>query len=741
MATLAPPGRGDAIPPTTASPGAPPADADENGVVPFVPPSQSPVELTVGAIILGCLLGLVFAASSVYLALKVSLTVSASIPIAVLSITIFRAVSKAFGSESSILRNNIVQTTGSAGESIAAGVSFTLPALLLLGYNLPWTKVMAISLCGGLLGVLLMIPLRRSLIVKEHRMLKYPEGTACAEVLMVGEKRGVQAATVFQGFGLGALYKFANAGMRLWVEVPRKAFERIRPDGARELFGEIRAEVSPELTGVGFIIGPRIAGYLFAGGMLSYFVLIPAIKLFGASATAKILPYDTQLIRDMDATAVRGNYIFYIGAGAVTMAGLVSLARSFPTIWEALSAGLKNFRGSANAGGTKRTEQDMPMWVVFVGVIGVVAAMVLLPQIGINLPGAILAVFFAFLFVTVSSRVAGQIGASANPISGMTVATVLMTALIFLAVGWTGIEHRVLALSIGGVVCIAAAVAAATSQDLKTGYLVGATPRRQQVGLLFGVVTSAILIGGTIQFLNVAKQTIVTVDYPGATAADSTFEKESMAGPDGKSYKVAHLYEQSGNAPAGKYLVTDAGAIAYLIDPGIGGRHPKGADGREVEKLDSPKAQIMALVVDGILTQKLPWGLIMIGVFLTIVLEILGLPSLPIAVGAYLPISTSATMFMGGCIRWLVDRKLSPAERGGAESDSGPGVLFSSGLIAGGAIMGVVLAALAARKLDGGIDFHAAMGALGGNGLLALGAYVLFIGLPLFLVARRHLEK
>lgn len=726
---------------TTAPPREPIASSDidapdENGLRPFIPPSQSPVELTVGAIILGCILGLVFAASSVYLALKVGLTVSASIPIAVLSITIFRYVQKAFGWESSILQNNIVQTTGSAGESIAAGVVFTLPAILLMGYNLPWTNVAAIALVGALLGILFTIPIRRSLIVKEHHTLKYPEGTACAEVLISGEKGGIQAKTVFQGFGLGALYKFLNSGMKLWAEVPRKAFERIRPDGNKELFGEIRAEISPELTGVGFIIGPRIAGYLFAGGMLSYFVLIPAIKLFGMSATEKILPYDTQLIRDMDATAVRGNYIFFIGAGAVTMAGIISLVRSFPTIWSALTAGLGSMKGLSSSAGTRRTEQDLPMTYVIGGCLLLIGAMVTLPQIGINLFGAILAVVFGFLFATVSSRVAGQIGASSNPISGMTVATVLMTALLFLAVGWTGIEHRVLALSIGGVVCVSAAVAAATSQDLKTGYLVGATPKRQQIGLVFGAVTSAILVGGIIHFLNDAKTTIVTRAFPGVEVRD--VEAAPMKGPDGRDYRVGHLYEQTGSAPAGKYLIDDAGAIAFLVDPGIGGREAKGADGREVEKLDSPKSQIMSLVVDGILTQKLPWGLIMIGVFLAVALEILGLPSLPIAVGAYLPISTSATMFMGGIVRWLIDRKLSPAEREGPEADSGPGVLFSSGLIAGGAIMGVILAALAAKQLDGTFNMEEAIGALGANPVFAMVVYVAMIAVPLYLVARRR---
>jgi putative OPT family oligopeptide transporter len=460
---------------------------------PYIAADRSLAELSVGAVVVGCALGLVFAASSVYLALKVGLTVSASIPIAVLSITIFRAITRALGNtEPQVLRNNIVQTTGSAGESIAAGVVFTLPALLLLGYTLPWSKVAAIALVGGLLGVLLMVPLRRALIVKEHATLKYPEGTACAEVLIVGEERGVQARTVFMGFGLGALYKFLNGGIHLWQEVPARILQR-STGGNPELIGEIRAEISPELTGVGYIIGPKVAGFLFAGGLLSFFVLIPAIKLFGAGLAAPIFPA-TRLIADMTPMDVRANYVFYMGAGAVTAAGLMSLVRAAPMIWSAIVAGVGDARGVVVRTGALRTERELSMRVVGAGVVAIIAAIVLLPQIGMNLVGAVLAVAFAFLFVSVSSRICGQIGASANPISGMTVATVLLTSLLFLAVGWTGIEHRVLALSIGGVVCVASAVGTATSQALKTGFLVGATPRSQQIALVFGVTTSALLI-------------------------------------------------------------------------------------------------------------------------------------------------------------------------------------------------------------------------------------------------------
>ena len=711
---------------------------------PYIPASKSLTELTVGAIVLGCALGLVFAASSVYLALNVGLTVSASIPIAVLSITIFRSISRAMGNtEPQILRNNLVQTTGSAGESIAAGVVFTLPALLLLGYALPWAKVAAIALVGGTLGVLLMIPLRRSLIVKEHDTLKYPEGTACAEVLIVGEERGVQAKTVFLGFGLGALYKFMNAGMHLWQEVPARILAHTLPTGKTELIGEIRAEVSPELTGVGYIIGPKVGGYLFAGGVLSFFVLIPAIKLFGAQLTAPMFPA-TMLIADMTPMQVRGNYVFYIGAGAVTAAGLISLARALPMIGQAMVAGFSDMRGVGGGASVPRTEREIPMIYVVGGVIALGIAMVALPQIGINAVGAVLAIVFAFLFVSVSSRICGQIGASSNPISGMTVAAVLMTSLIFLAVGWTGIEHRVLALSIGGVVCVAAAVGAATSQDLKTGFLVGATPYRQQIGLLFGVTTSALVIGGMIAFLNSAGTTYVSRQYPGI-AADAISTEVVKLEPKGGApteLRMAQLFERKGDAPAGRYLVDQAGAIKYLVDPGIGGREPHDdVSGRTVEKLDSPKAQIMALVVDGILTQKLPWGLILIGASIAIVMELLGLPSLAVAVGTYLPISTSATIFVGGMVRWLVERNSSTAGQENNQGDSGPGVLFSSGLIAGGAILGVGVAALQALRWDDKIAVGHWAGpgvtAITENPMVAVALYVLLLAIPLYRVARR----
>jgi len=723
----------------------PGSGADENDFTPYITADRNVTELTVSAVVIGALLGLLFAASSVYLALKIGLTVSASIPIAVLSITIFRSINKALGATGpQILRNNIVQTTGSAGESIAAGVVFTLPALLLLGYELPWGLVAAVALIGGLLGVLLMIPLRESLIVKEHRTLKYPEGTACADVLIVGEERGVQARTVFMGFGIGALYKFLNSGAKLWAEVPKWTFEKVMPNGRKALFGEMQAEISPELAGVGFIVGPRIAGYLFGGGVLSYFVLIPAIKLFGDGLTAPIFPA-TIPISEMGAREVRANYVFYIGAGAVTAAGLISLARSVPTIWAALRAGVGEIGGSKTGTTVLRTARSLPMSVVVIGIVALVVVMAFVPPVAIGITGALLALFFAFLFVTVASRVTGQIGASSSPISGMTVATVLLTALIFLAVGWVGIEHRVLALSIGGVVCIAAAVAGATSQDLKTGYLVGATPARQQVGLLVGVTTSALVVGLIISFLNSANTTLVRRDYTNVqiSAVEPLLavveggritQRIASTAQTADVYKVGRVYTVQGDVPVGRYLLDrTTNQVKFLIDPGIGGRESVDYLGKSVTKLDSPKSQIMALVVDGILTQKLPWGLILIGAFLAIAMEIFGINSLPVAVGVYLPISTSATMFIGGVLRWIVDRRVAATQGSDAAgNDSGPGVLFSSGLIGGGAITGIVLAALTVVGSDKSYDWSTVLGPLGENPTIAVAIFVAVLLVPLY---------
>ena len=668
-----------------------PSREDAVGFTPFVPASADPKELTIRALLLGAVLGVVFAASSVYLALKIGLTVSASIPIAVLAVAFFRTLGR-----STILENNIVQTTGSAGESIAAGVVFTLPAILLMGYDLSIAKVGIIAAVGGILGILLMIPLRRALIVKEHKTLTYPEGTACAEVLIAGEKGGLQSKLLFQAFGLAFLYKFLMAALKLWKEVATKSFAFFNG-------GTIATEVSPELLGVGYIIGPRIAGYLFAGGTLAYLVLVPAIKFFGAGLAAPLFPA-TMLIRDMSAGQVRSNYIFYIGAGAVASAGIIALLRALPTILSAFKSGFQDLRGSAGTTATRlRTDLDLPIWVTIAGSIALALLLTFLPQIGVNLLGAILIVVFGFFFVTVSSRITGEIGSSANPISGMTIAALIGTTTIFLLLGWTGVDYRVGALSIAGVIAVASGNAGATSQDLKTGFLVGATPRRQQIAIVVGAVTSALAIGWTLTLLNNTYTTIVPEAHPGvvleAAAPGEHLRSVTTTGETmehgGRSWAVYRVNVATQGVLPGKYLVDPTTReIAFLVDPGIGGRVHE-LNGAAVTKLDSPKATIMALVTDGILTQKLPWGLVLLGVFITIAIELMGVQSLPVAVGVYLPISTSSAMFAGGLVRWLVERRLRGASQSIADVESGPGVLFSSGLIAGGAIAGIAVAGLA----------------------------------------------
>jgi uncharacterized oligopeptide transporter (OPT) family protein len=687
---------------------------------PFVPASQSPAELTLRALILGALLGLVFAASSVYLALKIGLTVSASIPIAVLSVAFFRTLGR-----STILENNIVQTTGSAGESIAAGIVFTLPAILLMGYDLSVGKVAIVAVVGGVMGTLLMIPLRRALIVKEHGRLTYPEGTACAEVLVAGDK----AWKEYPG----------------WVSTGYKG-------------ASISAEVSPELLGVGYIIGPRIAGYLFAGGSLAYLVLIPAIKLFGSGLTSPIFA-ETKLIADMSPGEVRANFVFYIGAGAVASAGIIALLRSLPTILGAFRSGFQDLRGSLGEAATRlRTDLDLPVWVTLAGAVALALLLTTLPQLAVNLLGAVLIVVFGFFFVVVSSRITGEIGVSANPVSGMTIAALIGTTAIFLLIGWTGVDHRVGAISIAGVIAVAASNAGATSQDLKTGFLVGATPRRQQIGIIIGAVTSALAVGWTLTLLNTTYTTIVPERHPGVTleAAPPGTETRSVTAlgermqHDGHEWEVVRVNLPTEGVQPGKYLIDPASReVAYLVDPGIGGRIRE-IDGRPITKLDSPKATIMALVTDGILTQKLPWGLVLIGVFLTLAIELMGLQSLPIAVGVYLPISTSSAMFAGGVVRWLVERRARSGERSIAEVESGPGVLFSSGLIAGGALAGVAIAGIAAalvRRADAAqvpaadylahvAGLQSALGAATGSDLVALAAFALLAG-ALYRVAGR----
>jgi putative OPT family oligopeptide transporter len=682
---------------------------------PYIPAGSTIPEFTWTAVTAGVILGILFGASSLYLVLKVGMTVSASIPVAVLSITLFRGLAKAFGLRpATILENNIVQTTGSAGESIAFGLGVTIPALLLLGFDMSVVRVMTVGALGGLLGILMMIPLRRAFIVQQHGKLRYPEGTACAEVLIVGEEGGATARTVFAGFGLAFVHKFAMKAIGLWPEdVSLPLYTHSGPGylptaKSKGLLGGILGgELSPELLGVGYIIGPRIASIMMAGGVLAYLVLVPLIMLFGNQLDRPLAPATGELIRDMTVGAIRNNYILYIGAGAVATGGIISMVQAMPLIFRSLRGALGDLSTGASkekGRGLPRTERDLPLTLVIFGSIGLVLAMAAAPQLGLGftvegLVGALFIVLFGFLFVTVSSRLTGEIGSSSNPISGMTVATLLLTCLGFVLMGHTGKGATLTALTVAAVVCIAASNGGTTSQDLKTGFLVGATPKWQQIAILIGALTSALVMGGTLLLLNNAG-TVYTKNpnyLPRTRIAevDKLTDMEHVGGEyAGKDGALYHVLNASGGeypgVPAGKYLVEDSGRIAYYVDPAINGKLKTRDDGAEVSnKFDAPKTRLMALIIDGILNGKLPWELVMIGALIAIVLELAGVPSLPFAVGVYLPIYTSAPIFVGGLVRYFVD-KIKRQEEG----ESSPGVLLSSGYIAGGSIAGVLVAFL-----------------------------------------------
>ncbi|WP_394779485.1 OPT family oligopeptide transporter [Undibacterium sp.] len=688
-------------------------------VRPYIPASAQIPELSFRALLMGVILGMIFGASSLYLVLKVGLTVSASIPVAVIAITLFRLFNKMGGKDSTILENSITQTAGSAGESLAFGLGVTMPAILILGFDLEISRVMLVGVLGGLLGILMMIPMRRTMIVEQHNELKFPEGTACAAVLMaaatpasreaagetaqpgVQDDAGKRAAIIFGGFGIGLLYKIFNVAFKGWKDTPEVAF------GAPLTGGSLGAEVSPELLGVGYIIGPRIASVMAAGGVMSYLLLIPMIKFFGDALSVPVSP-GTKLIHDMAPHDIRSAYILYIGAGAVAAGGLVSLVRAMPTIWRSLSAGLAGMGKGAAAtiSAPLRTDQDIPMKWVVIGCLAIIAVITLATPLHMNLLGALLILVFGFLFATVSSRLTGEIGSSSNPISGMTVATLLFTCLIFLIMGWTGGQYYVTALSVGAIVCIASSNAGTTSQDLKTGYLVGSTPKYQQYAILAGALSSALILGPILLKLNDAG----TVYVPAAqiapnlsTDVSKLTETGQLQGPqaeqDKGTYKVWQKLDTVGG-PAGKYFVDNAGKVAYLVDPGINGAYNKRPDGSEVKKYDAPKAVLMSYIIKGILDRQLPWSLVLFGVMIALVLEMAGIPSLAFAVGVYLPLSSSAPLFVGGMIRWFVDRRNNKLEHNKnlneeekqAAGDRSSGVLLASGYIAGGALAGIVIA-------------------------------------------------
>jgi putative OPT family oligopeptide transporter len=709
---------------------------------PYIPAATRLRELTPLPVIVGTILGMIFGASSLYLVLKVGLTVSASIPVAVISITFFRILSTMGGKDATILENNIVQTAGSAGESIAFGVGVTMPAIMILGFDLEITRVMLVAILGGLLGILMMIPLRRALIVQQHGLLKYPEGTACAEVLKAGASaESIEAAsptakaemealggastsakTIFSGFGIGLVYKALNVAFRGWKDTPERVF------GPPFNAGSISAEISPELLGVGYIIGPRIASIMCAGGVLAYLVLIPAIKFFGAGLSAPLAPETTRLIKDMSPGAIRNAYILYIGAGAVAAGGIISLGRSLPTIWHGMKEGLKDLRGGAAAReGMERTDRDLSMKLVLIGSFALVAIIALANPlyvggtgIGARILAALLIVILGFLFVTVSSRLTGEIGSSSNPISGMTVATLLITCLVFLVIGWTGSTYYVTALSIGAIVCIASSNGGTTSQDLKTGFLVGATPKNQQIAILIGALASALILGPILLKLNSAASVYVPrVSSEPASGEEGSplkqvenWKADLHADPstltthqtyEGKDYLVWH-HAPEGGAAATQYLVDSTGTPQFLVDPGINGTHKFLANGKPApKKFDAPKATLMSYIIKGILNRQLPWGLVLLGVMISLVLEMSGIPSLAFAVGVYLPLSSSSPIFIGGMVRWLTDRYVRSKYRHAnltedqlvAEGDKSPGVLMASGYIAGGAIAGILIAFMA----------------------------------------------
>jgi len=757
---------------------------------PFIPASARLAELTPLPLIIGTFLGIIFGASSLYLVLKVGLTVSASIPVAVLSITFFRILAKISGRrDATILENNIVQTAGSAGESIAFGLGVTMPAIMILGFDLEITRVMLVAVLGGLLGILMMIPLRRAMIVDQHGLLKYPEGTACAEVLkaaaskeslavadetrtttdaeIVNEEAAAGGKVIFSGFGIGLIFYAIEKAFYGWKEIPAKVF------GAPFKGASVELEINPALLGVGYIIGPRIASLMCAGGVLSYLVLIPTIKFFGERITG-VMPPANMPISDMTPNDVRDAYVLYIGAGAVAAGGIISLFRSLPLIWHGLKAGLADFRGGhATSDHVPRTDRDLSMKVVVGGTIVLVLSMIIVPQLNLqwNLLGALLIVVFGFIFVTVSSRLTGEIGSSSTPTSGMTVATLLLTCLVFLFVGWTGPHYFVTALSIGGIVCIAISNGGTTSQDLKTGFLVGSTPKFQQIAILFGALFSALVLGpillqlnkGSTVYVPATTFTAITTKVaapagvplqpfdertkptndtfrllrltenmppvtglqPGAylVANDGTVayrierniaadlraplnqigKTERLTGPqgaaDGGEYHVWQRDDPSGGS-AQRYLVNDQGVPVYLVDPGINGTRKVRPDGTTVTKFDAPKATLMSYIIKGILTHRLPWALVLLGVMTAIVLEMCSIPSLAFAVGVYLPLSSSSPIWVGGLVRLLVDRYLRIKFRHNnlseleltAEGDKGPGVLLASGYIAGGALAGIIIA-------------------------------------------------
>ena len=591
---------------------------DNKQFKPYIPASKITPEFTVTSIVMGVLLAVVFGAANAYLGLRVGMTVSASIPAAVIAMGVIRVVMR----KNSILESNIVQTVGSAGESLAAGAIFTLPALFLWAKEGKMDKpdmleITLIALLGGLLGVFFMVPLRNALIVKEHGVLPYPEGTACAEVLLAGEEGGSNASTVFAGMGFAAFFKLIIDGLKA---VPGEISFRIKG-----FAGEFGTQIYPAVMSVGYICGPRISSYMFGGGVLSWLVLIPIIVLFGETLTLYpgTVPIG-EMFAEGGASAIWSSYIRYIGAGALAAGGIISLIKSLPLIVRTFRDAIKGMKGGSDAG-NERTNQNLSMKFVLIAILALTIIVWLVPAVPVSLLGAAIVVIFGFFFATVSSRMVGLVGSSNNPVSGMAIATLLIATVILKITGSTGAEGMRSAIAIGSIICIVAAIAGDTSQDLKTGYLLGATPRKQQIGEVIGVTAAALAIGGTL----------------------------------------------------------------YLLDTawGFGG-----------DALAAPQATLMKMIIEGVMDNNLPWGLVFIGVFIAVVVEIIGIPVLPFAIGVYLPVHLNACIMVGGLVRLAVDKiKKNEEEKKTITND---GILFCSGMIAGEGLVGIVLALLAVFGID-----------------------------------------
>ena len=624
---------------------------------PYVPADRVMPEITVTSIVMGVLLAVIFGAANAYLGLRVGMTVSASIPAAVISMGVIRVIMK----RNSILESNLVQTIGSAGESLAAGAIFTMPALFLWAEEglceMPsLVEITLIALCGGVLGVLFMIPLRNALIVKEHATLLYPEGTACAEVLLAGEEGGANASTVFSGMGLAAVFKFIVDGIKVVPADVCAAF--------RSLKGEIGVEVYPALLSVGYIVGPKISSYMFAGSLVGWMVLIPMICLFGADMylyPAAEGVTIAQLYEASGATAIWSTYVKYIGAGAIATGGMISLVKSLPLIITTFRDSMKSMKGGKNTS-TARTAQDLPMPFVLAGIIAMVFIIWLVPAIPVNFMGSMFIVIFGFFFATVSSRMVGLVGSSNNPVSGMAIATLLIATFLMKAVGRTGIDGMTGAIAIGSVICIVAAIAGDTSQDLKTGYLLGSTPKKQQFGELLGIIAAGLAIGGVLYLLHAAW--------------------------------------------------------------GYGGA-----------EVPAPQATLMKMIVEGIMGGNLPWGLVFIGVFLAVALEILRVPVMPFAIGLYLPIYLNVTIMIGGLVRGFMDMR-KKVDNATKEKQSTDGTLFCAGMIAGEGLAGILFAILAVAGLNMDLSGSVYFGNAGGLVLLA----AMILSLLKFSLWKKHKE-